>query len=288
MQLPCVHSSCDGSSSVSCFALSLTQSNTLPGIPGLHPRSLFLSVPVAVSAALCALSLCPCHSVSLFLSFCLFSSLLRPLLLLFLLLSLSLSPSLRPSALSLSLLSDDTGHPGAQVPPAGAGEGECSSRPLTPSLAPMPPPPAPPLPSGSLPTPFPHTPALAPGWPPQYPVPPQVHDLCDNFCHRYITCLKGKMPIDLVIEDRDGGCREDLEDYPASCPSLPDQVGQTAPGIALQPEPARQQGYSMRTRTRTRTRAHAHTQVHTRLHRLNSSHSHSWPVTACTIYPAAS
>ncbi|ELK24002.1 Homeobox protein Meis3 [Myotis davidii] len=50
-----------------------------------------------------------------------------------------------------------------------------------------------------------------------------VHDLCDNFCHRYITCLKGKMPIDLVIEDRDGGCREDLEDYPASCPSLPDQ-----------------------------------------------------------------
>ncbi|XP_055096106.1 homeobox protein Meis3 isoform X3 [Symphalangus syndactylus] len=34
---------------------------------------------------------------------------------------------------------------------------------------------------------------------------------------------KGKMPIDLVIEDRDGGCREDFEDYPASCPSLPDQ-----------------------------------------------------------------
>nr|XP_023398963.1 homeobox protein Meis3 [Loxodonta africana] len=51
----------------------------------------------------------------------------------------------------------------------------------------------------------------------------KVHDLCDNFCHRYITCLKGKMPIDLVIEDRDIGCREDLEDYPASCPSLPDQ-----------------------------------------------------------------
>ncbi|XP_077836798.1 homeobox protein Meis3 isoform X3 [Macaca mulatta] len=51
----------------------------------------------------------------------------------------------------------------------------------------------------------------------------KVHDLCDNFCHRYITCLKGKMPIDLVIEDRDGSCREDFEDYPASCPSLPDQ-----------------------------------------------------------------
>ena len=32
----------------------------------------------------------------------------------------------------------------------------------------------------------------------------QVHELCDNFCHRYINCLKGKMPIDLVIEDREG------------------------------------------------------------------------------------
>uniref|UniRef100_A0A2K5F1P2 Meis homeobox 3 n=1 Tax=Aotus nancymaae TaxID=37293 RepID=A0A2K5F1P2_AOTNA len=51
----------------------------------------------------------------------------------------------------------------------------------------------------------------------------KVHDLCDNFCHRYITCLKGKMPIDLVIEDRDSGCREDFEDYPTSCPSFPDQ-----------------------------------------------------------------
>ncbi|GAB1291594.1 Homeobox protein Meis3 [Apodemus speciosus] len=63
--------------------------------------------------------------------------------------------------------------------------------------------------------------------PPSTPLPSQVHDLCDNFCHRYITCLKGKMPIDLVIEDRDGGCREDLEDYAASCPSLPDQSGNT-------------------------------------------------------------
>ncbi|XP_041467769.1 homeobox protein Meis1-like isoform X1 [Lytechinus variegatus] len=32
----------------------------------------------------------------------------------------------------------------------------------------------------------------------------KVHELCDNFCHRYINCLKGKMPIDLVIEDREG------------------------------------------------------------------------------------
>ena len=32
----------------------------------------------------------------------------------------------------------------------------------------------------------------------------QVHDLCDNFCKRYIACLKGKMPLDLVLEEGDG------------------------------------------------------------------------------------
>ncbi|KAM6427571.1 homeobox protein Meis3 isoform 2-T3 [Liasis olivaceus] len=45
----------------------------------------------------------------------------------------------------------------------------------------------------------------------------KVHDLCDNFCHRYITCLKGKMPIDLVIDDRDGGSKSDLEDFGGAC-----------------------------------------------------------------------
>jgi hypothetical protein len=29
-----------------------------------------------------------------------------------------------------------------------------------------------------------------------------VHELCDNFCHRYVTCLKGKMPMDLVVDER--------------------------------------------------------------------------------------
>lgn len=33
----------------------------------------------------------------------------------------------------------------------------------------------------------------------------KVHELCDNFCTRYITCLKSKIPIDLVIEDRESG-----------------------------------------------------------------------------------
>lgn len=38
----------------------------------------------------------------------------------------------------------------------------------------------------------------------------KVHELCDNFCHRYISCLKGKMPIDLVIDEREGGKGEPL------------------------------------------------------------------------------
>ncbi|XP_075221777.1 meis homeobox homothorax isoform X7 [Lycorma delicatula] len=35
----------------------------------------------------------------------------------------------------------------------------------------------------------------------------KVHELCDNFCHRYISCLKGKMPIDLVIDERDSSSK---------------------------------------------------------------------------------
>uniref|UniRef100_A0A6Q2Y029 Homeobox domain-containing protein n=1 Tax=Esox lucius TaxID=8010 RepID=A0A6Q2Y029_ESOLU len=51
----------------------------------------------------------------------------------------------------------------------------------------------------------------------------QVHELCDNFCHRYISCLKGKMPIDLVIDDRDGGNKSDSEDFTRSSGPL-DQI----------------------------------------------------------------
>ncbi|XP_029350904.1 homeobox protein Meis1a [Echeneis naucrates] len=40
----------------------------------------------------------------------------------------------------------------------------------------------------------------------------KVHELCDNFCHRYVSCLKGKMPIDLVIDDRDRD-KSDSEDF---------------------------------------------------------------------------
>ncbi|XP_035028408.1 homeobox protein Meis1b isoform X3 [Hippoglossus stenolepis] len=48
----------------------------------------------------------------------------------------------------------------------------------------------------------------------------KVHELCDNFCHRYISCLKGKMPIDLVIDDREGGSKSDTEEITRSSVAL--------------------------------------------------------------------
>uniref|UniRef100_A0AAQ4NS94 Meis homeobox 1 a n=1 Tax=Gasterosteus aculeatus aculeatus TaxID=481459 RepID=A0AAQ4NS94_GASAC len=56
----------------------------------------------------------------------------------------------------------------------------------------------------------------------------KVHELCDNFCHRYISCLKGKMPIDLVIDDRDGN-RSDSEDFIRSSGNNADQLPPTFP-----------------------------------------------------------
>uniref|UniRef100_A0A8C2F2A1 Meis homeobox 2a n=1 Tax=Cyprinus carpio TaxID=7962 RepID=A0A8C2F2A1_CYPCA len=50
----------------------------------------------------------------------------------------------------------------------------------------------------------------------------KVHELCDNFCHRYISCLKGKMPIDLVIDERDGNSKSDHEDISGSSTNLAD------------------------------------------------------------------
>ncbi|XP_016315426.1 homeobox protein Meis2-like isoform X2 [Sinocyclocheilus anshuiensis] len=49
----------------------------------------------------------------------------------------------------------------------------------------------------------------------------KVHELCDNFCNRYISCLKGKMPIDLVIDERDG-CKTDFDDLSGSSTNLAD------------------------------------------------------------------
>nr|CAB3263752.1 meis homeobox protein [Phallusia mammillata] len=63
----------------------------------------------------------------------------------------------------------------------------------------------------------------------------KVHELCQNFTSRYINCLKGKMPIDLVIDDRDGAMTSKSEGldvggssgqsfYPQEAPSSRPQI----------------------------------------------------------------
>lgn len=92
---------------------------------------------------------------------------------------------------------DGPGHPGAALPPAGAGEGDgapprsrlCSAEALNVLL-------------GTF----------------------QVHELCDNFCRRYIGCLKGKMPVDLVADDSDAS-KLDGEDFVRMLGSDVEQVG---------------------------------------------------------------
>ncbi|XP_048474186.1 homeobox protein Meis1-like [Rhincodon typus] len=82
----------------------------------------------------------------------------------------------------------------------------------------------------------------------------RVHELCDNFCHRYISCLKGKMPIDLVIEDRDGGSKSDLEDFTGSCTSLSDQAQKGDVAARRAQEARRKRGMKKATERRETTR----------------------------------
>uniref|UniRef100_A0A2K6UNQ4 Meis homeobox 2 n=1 Tax=Saimiri boliviensis boliviensis TaxID=39432 RepID=A0A2K6UNQ4_SAIBB len=49
-----------------------------------------------------------------------------------------------------------------------------------------------------------------------------AHELCNNFCHRYISCLKGEMPIDLVTEERASSTKSDREERSGSSTNLAD------------------------------------------------------------------
>ncbi|GMT11241.1 hypothetical protein PFISCL1PPCAC_2538, partial [Pristionchus fissidentatus] len=65
----------------------------------------------------------------------------------------------------------------------------------------------------------------------------KVHELCDNFCQRYVSCLKGKMPMDIVGEERASssqmspggspGMNTPMNHYQA--PSAPPYEPQTVP-----------------------------------------------------------
>ncbi|VDM42240.1 unnamed protein product [Toxocara canis] len=51
----------------------------------------------------------------------------------------------------------------------------------------------------------------------------KVHELCDNFCHRYVTCLKGKMPMDIVGDERASSSQPSVSPsttVPSSSPSM--------------------------------------------------------------------
>eukprot|EP00794_Sanderia_malayensis_P020298 gene20298-22287_t len=67
----------------------------------------------------------------------------------------------------------------------------------------------------------------------------KVHDLCDNFCKRYIACLKGKMPLDLVLEEGDSKEKvssesDDAKELTAnSPPSDQDESPSTWPSASL-------------------------------------------------------
>ena len=62
----------------------------------------------------------------------------------------------------------------------------------------------------------------------------KVHELCDNFTHRYITCLKGKLPMDLVIDERDSNVSssksgdDDDQDDDQSSPQPPSKLPPTS------------------------------------------------------------
>ncbi|XP_067943571.1 homeobox protein Meis3-like [Watersipora subatra] len=48
----------------------------------------------------------------------------------------------------------------------------------------------------------------------------KVHELCDNFCAKYIGCLKGKMPIDIMMEEQDSEGGDGRRPSTASIESL--------------------------------------------------------------------
>lgn len=62
----------------------------------------------------------------------------------------------------------------------------------------------------------------------------KVHELCDNFCHRYISCLKGKMPIDLVIDERETARPPDANGEPRSAPDS-SHDGASTPDVVSTP-----------------------------------------------------
>ncbi|CAF92533.1 unnamed protein product, partial [Tetraodon nigroviridis] len=64
----------------------------------------------------------------------------------------------------------------------------------------------------------------------------EVHELCDDFCHRYIGCLKGKMPLDRAA-DGSHATRWDGEDFVSMLGSGAEQVSWSRHQAAGTPGP---------------------------------------------------
>lgn len=63
----------------------------------------------------------------------------------------------------------------------------------------------------------------------------KVHELCDNFCNRYVTCLKGKMPMDIVGDERASSSQPPIS--PSTAPSASPSMNPTPMGYAAPYEP---------------------------------------------------
>jgi len=97
----------------------------------------------------------------------------------------------------------------------------------------------------------------------------KVHQLCDNFCQRYINCLKGKLPIDLVVDD--GSSRD------TNSASRNGSAGQGANGMGATGPPVNQNSNNSSnssnstSNTNTNTNHHHHHHNH---HHHNSNSNH--------------
>ncbi|CAF0823880.1 unnamed protein product [Rotaria sordida] len=65
----------------------------------------------------------------------------------------------------------------------------------------------------------------------------KVHELCDNFCQKYINLLKGKMPMDIIMDDSKSETESLIsnDDIKPIC-LLPIQTQYTSPQISLTDE----------------------------------------------------
>lgn len=79
----------------------------------------------------------------------------------------------------------------------------------------------------------------------------KVQELCDNFCSRYISCLKGKMPIDLGMEDNEGG----NDDSKSSTSTRAIKIETDSNSRGPTPGPSNITGYSQADDSRPRSRS---------------------------------